>query len=116
MSIAEGVYLVPPEGLGIDRHSPHGKSDHYQQDNGGEADKIRITRTVHQAIQSAPRYQRRMIKAMTRASRMPIATHNRTAPPLVQEEGGGGAPFPRVGVGSGDSAEVAEVGRGDWPP
>jgi len=54
-----------------------------------------------------------MVKAMPRASRIPNATHNRTAPPLVQEEGGEDTGAPGVGVESGDIPEAAGVDRGE---
>ena len=60
---------------------------------------------------------------MPRASTIPTTTHNRTAPPLVQKEGGADAPFPETGsetgagggVESGDPPGAAAVGRVSIP-
>jgi hypothetical protein len=54
-----------------------------------------------------------MTKAMTRASRIPNMIHIRTAPLVVQEDGGDDVAFPGVGVASGDPSGAAGVERGE---
>jgi hypothetical protein len=45
VGVAQGIYLVAPERLGVDGHGSYGKSDQYRKENGN----VRGAQGAHQA-------------------------------------------------------------------